>query len=678
MGFAAGICGTSTALAAGDLLVAEVAMMSAESGFFAMPMFLTLLMGMPVVALWVLLWGVRHRRKVASLFPGRTGRRVLPASMLWRRGIRAVLLLSSLLLIIFALAEPRYGKHVHLFEQKGVDLVVILDLSSSMDAKDVDPSRIERARREVSDLVDILEGDRVGLVIFAGGAYPRMPLTLDHDALLMLVEEVSTRDFQIQGSAMGDAIREGVKLLTADETSTAGRAILLMSDGEVHDPAGTLEAGAEAASSGVQIYSLGIGVEPSPIPLPEGGYLRDQDGQVVMSRPSPDVLIELARMTGGAYNNSVPSNSDVQSLYTGGVRKSLEAGLTGERQSISWQSGFQWPLGIAVLFTLFAAWLGDGRRRFGAAAALLLAVGLSTPHSGWAAGLADGDRAYRNGDYNEAIRVFSELLMEEPQNTDLYDRLGTARYRNGDFDGAARSFSEKSRLEGRENPNTLFNLGNAYYQSGRLEDAIDQYQAALERNPEYTGAERNKEMAEQEIVARRRLQPPPPEQQQSEQSGSDSEDQEDSSEKAPQDSQQQQGPNSQNPQGKPGEEGEQDEQDGDSGKSEQGSSGQTNEKSGQQQRKSGEGEEASQKAGGQKNPGNEQEKEGEDTTDAVSPESLEGGDEQTGEGQGGTSPGGEAAGNGKLTAQEAEELLDGVEEGRPRVVVPGRSEGKPW
>ena len=178
----------------------------AESGFWSQPAYLFALVVVPVVCLWVGAWGIRHRRILSTVFIGDVLERVFPKSVRFRRLTRAVLLLLALALVVFALAEPRYGKRVHLFAQKGVDMVLVLDLSSSMEAQDVDPSRIERARREVLDLVELLGSDRVGLVIYAGGAYPRMPLTQDHNALTMLVSEASTRDFQIQGSALGQAV----------------------------------------------------------------------------------------------------------------------------------------------------------------------------------------------------------------------------------------------------------------------------------------------------------------------------------------------------------------------------------------------------------------------------------------------------------------------------------------
>ena len=125
-----------------------------------------------------------------------------------------------------------------------------------------------------------------------------------------------------------------------------------------------------------------------------------------MTRPTPDVLIELARMTGGAFHESEASDRDVRALYLDGIQRSLEAGLTGERQEVSWQSGYQWPLGFAVLFGLFAAWLGEGRRVWGAAAMITLTFGLMSPTPSYAGSVAEGDSAYRVGNYQKAERIF--------------------------------------------------------------------------------------------------------------------------------------------------------------------------------------------------------------------------------------------------------------------------------
>lgn len=642
----------------------------ADNGFWTMPIFLLGLCGVPVLVFWVWLWSKQHMRVLRTRFTGTLLERVLPRSVRWRRALRNTSLLMAVTLSLIALAEPRYGKRVHLFAQKGVDMVLVLDLSSSMDARDVDPSRLERARREVEDLVALLGGDRVGLVIYAGGAYPRMPLTQDHDALKMLVSEVSTQDFQIQGTALGEAIEESIKLLTNDDTSTAGKAIFVLSDGEVHNIQSVLTAAQHAAEERIQIYSLQVGTEPSPIPLQNGGYLRDAQGEVVMTRPTPDVLVELARMTGGAFHESEASDNDVRALYLDGIQRSLEVGLTGERQEISWQSGYQWPLGFAVLFGLFAAWLGEGRRLWGAAAAFLFFSSIISTQPTYAGSVAEGDSAYRMGNYQEAERIFSELLMMQPTDSDLYGRLGATRYRSGDYDGAARAFQRQSELDGGTNPESLFNLGNAYFQSGRLQDAIEQYDAALSLEKEHPGAQRNRGLAQSEMEARRAIQPPPPEQNQ-EQEGAD-----ENASDEPQEGQNQQGTSGQQQQESKNK-GDNQKGDDEKGDQQEGSSGSGDTQEGQQSQQQGDGQEPTQQSSGQKSPSDNQEREDSEEVGGVNPDELggEGAEESQGSG---TSSDGERLKEGELSEDAAKELLDSVEEGRPRVVIPGRSEGKPW
>ncbi|MFK7929485.1 MAG: VWA domain-containing protein, partial [Myxococcota bacterium] len=295
-----------------------------ENGIFAAPGYLWLLLLVPLLAL--LMWGMGHlhNKRLSRLFRGDLKDRVRPRSVRTRRTVRDVLLLSALTLGILAISGPRFDKQVQLIKARGVDLVLVVDLSRSMDAADVDPSRLERVRREISDLLELLEQDRVGLVIFAGGAYARMPLSEDHQALKMLVDEMSTRDFQAQGSAMGEAITVAADLLTRDETSRAGKAAILFSDGEVHDPASALSAAEEARNRGVRLFTMGVGEAPAPIPLGQGLWQEDASGRRVLTAPSPDLLKEIARIGGGGYHSSQPSNADVRRLYREQVRSLLE------------------------------------------------------------------------------------------------------------------------------------------------------------------------------------------------------------------------------------------------------------------------------------------------------------------------------------------------------------------
>jgi Ca-activated chloride channel homolog len=655
-----------------------------EDGLFAAPGFLWLLLLVPLLGVLMVLMGRLHDRRLRAVFHGQAAEWVRPRGVRVRRTLRDGLLLTALTGGILALAGPRFDKRVRLVEASGVDLVLVVDLSRSMDAEDVDPSRLERARRELFDLVELLEGDRVGMVIFAGGAYARMPLTLDHQALRMLVEEMSTRDFQAQGSAMGEAIRIGTELLTREEGSRAGRALLLVSDGEVHSPTEALEAARAARAAEVRIFALGVGQEPAPIPLGAGHWQEDAAGRRVLSTPNPDFLRELARTGGGAYVDAVPSDRDVRRLYQQEIRGLLQAGVRGARPQVQWRQLWHWPLGLAVLCGLLAGWLGEGHRRWGLAAAVVLAVGLALPRPALAASLAEGDQAYRTGDYPEAVRIFTELAFDAPTDPELLRRLAAARYRAGDHEGAARAWERAAEVSEGPDPDALFNAGNAHARSGRYEEALERYDQVLARDPDHQGAARNRQVVAQELQRRQAEQPPPPPESQDQQGESDEgEEGQQGDPSQPQQGQQQGGPQEgqgepqegEDPQGSEEErpEGEQGEQQGEQpaggGKAE-------GERDPTDRQESGENE--TQGSGGRKRTSDSQERVDESEAGEVDPDELDPDAEGDPDAQGGAGGGQPVQTAEEVAAEEARKLLEGVEEGRPRITIPGGSGEKPW
>lgn len=652
----------------------------AEDGIFAASGYLWLLLAVPALAALMLVMGSVHTRRLRRLFRGDLADRIRPPGVRRRRTARDVLLLLALSCGIVALAGPRFDKQVQLVKAKGVDIVLAIDLSRSMDAEDVDPSRLERVRREVADLVELLEGDRVGLVIYAGGAYPRMPLSQDHQALKMLVEEMSTRDFQAQGSALAEAIAVGADLLTRDDESTAGKALVILSDGEVHDVTGVHAAAAEARDAGVRIFTMGIGEAAAPIPLGGGHWQEDRAGRRVLTTPNPDLLRELARIGGGAFVQSGPSDADMRRLYRDEIRGMLQAGTREVRPKVTWRQAWPYPLALGVLAALVASWLGEGRRKWGLAAAVLLAAGLATMSTpALAQSLVDGDDAYRDGRYVEAERIFNELTYDDPGNPDLYERLGAARYKAGDFEGAARAWERQSQLEGGD-PDALFNAGNAHTRSGRLEEALERYDQAIDGG--HQGAQQNRELVAGELE-RRRL-----EQQQREQEQQQEQQQQQGGEGQDGDESQggeagEQGAEGQPQSGQPpqdgqeqgeGEEGKEGDEDGEQEGQEQAASGQAEGERDPSSREQS-GENPTEDAGGRKQTSDDQERKDDSEDGALDPNDVdpEGNDGDPVAGQEGEVEDPEA-----LAAQQAEKLLDGVKEGRPRVTVPGRSGDKPW
>jgi Ca-activated chloride channel family protein len=263
-----------------------------------------------------------------------------------RSRIKYGLFLAAVFFLILALIGPRWGFHWEDIKRRGVDLVIVLDTSDSMLSQDVKPNRLERARREIYDLVKMVHGDRLGLVVFSGSAFIQCPLTLDYGAFLMLLDYIDTTVVPQKGTNIGEALRKAVSAF--DDLARSSKAIILISDGGnlQGDP---LAAANLAKQKGIKIYSIGIGRvdEESPIPLGSGGF-KYSDGKMVTTKLQDKVLEQIALATGGAYVRSVTGDLDLEKIYYEEINKKLEKReLQGTRVK-RWEERFQWPLTVAV------------------------------------------------------------------------------------------------------------------------------------------------------------------------------------------------------------------------------------------------------------------------------------------------------------------------------------------
>jgi Ca-activated chloride channel family protein len=647
-----------------------------------MPQWLWALLAVLALAGVLIGMGRVHAARLGSVFSGDLLERVWPRSVRVRRVVRDTLMLVGLALLVLALAEPRFGKRLQDLEAEGVDLVLVLDLSNSMNARDVDPSRLERARREILDLIEMLQGDRVGLVIYAGGAYPRMPLTLDYSALELLIRETDTRTFQAQGSALDAAIRSATELLQNTE-GEAGKAILVVTDGEVHRPDDALVAAEEAAAAGASIFGLVIGSQAAPIPNADGTWVTDPaTRQRAMSTPTTEVLTEMARISGGAVVQSVASNQDVARLYGEEIRGRVRSAVGRTVQREAWNTAFHWPLGVGAVLLLLSSWIGDGRSR-GVLTALFLSLLLAP--SAQAQSVREADALMRDGQYERAVDMLTELSLERPDDADLFSRLGTARYRAGDYEGAARAFSRESELSGGD-ADAEFNAGNAWFQSGQLDRAMERYERAISADEAHEGANRNRELVAAEIQQRRVQQQ---QQQQQQQQGGEEGGEPQEGEQSPQDQdgeqEGQQGQGQQDQEGQPDDQDQQGDQQGQEGQ--QGQQEQSGNPDEAQDAQASDGDEAQPDDGTREDEGDSDgqtkiedvegfEEEGEGEGQGEGSESTDEASDEDGSADGGE--GGEGGEEGDMDRAQAERVLDGVEEGRPRVVVPGEGGEKPW
>lgn len=276
---------------------------------FASPELLWLLLTVPLLAGGLLLGWARGRAAARRVGEEALVRRLVADRSPVLRVVKAAAVLLGVALALAALARPQYGGSTRLLRKRGIDIVVALDFSKSMLARDAYPSRIELAKREVMAMLAELAGDRVGLVAFAGETMT-YPLTTDYRAVGLFLRDLTPADMPIGGTALGEAIRASTRLFESDRTSARrSRVLILMTDGEDLE-GGPLEAAQAAAAAGVKIYALGIGSganEPIPLTAEDGswlGYMRGRDGSIVTTRLSADneaQLRELARVTGGRY-----------------------------------------------------------------------------------------------------------------------------------------------------------------------------------------------------------------------------------------------------------------------------------------------------------------------------------------------------------------------------------------
>lgn len=329
---------------------------------FGVPDNFWLLLLVPALALF-LVWALIRKRRTLARFAHQTMvPRLLDYQSPGWQYARYLLLLAGVFLLVLALTGPQFGAKTEVSKRRGVDVMVALDVSRSMLAGDVKPSRLERAQHQIAELLDQLEGDRVGLVIFAGHAFVQCPLTVDYGALRMFLDLADTGTVPVQGTALADAIALAARCLP--ESEAQDKAIVLFTDGENHlgDP---VSAAKEAAAKGIRIFAVGVG-SPGGELIPDlktGGYHQDEQGNYVKSRLDEQTLQQVAQASGGAYFRSTLGGGEVGQLRD--YLSQMDQREFGATRFTRYEERFQFCLLPALLCFLAEACLPEGRRRRG-------------------------------------------------------------------------------------------------------------------------------------------------------------------------------------------------------------------------------------------------------------------------------------------------------------------------
>lgn len=309
------------------------------------------------------LYAMRRRRIALELFcPDLTESRLGLRSITRRRHLKFALFAGAVAMLVLALAQPMVGQRMEKARRKGAEIVIAIDTSLSMAARDVEPSRLEAAKKAAYEIINRLANDRVSIVVFAGAAYKYCPLTVDHDAALMFLDSVTLSSTPQPGTAVGEAMRIAGEILGQAEGKH--RAMLLLSDGEDHAP-GALEAANKLnRETGAAIMVLGVGTpEGEPLPMVEDSgavadFKRDERGEVVISQLNEPALQELARAGNGLYKR-IDEPSAIAHIST--RLESLEGIQVGTYVYTDYGQRFQWPLLIAILLLAAEALIAEQR-----------------------------------------------------------------------------------------------------------------------------------------------------------------------------------------------------------------------------------------------------------------------------------------------------------------------------
>lgn len=309
---------------------------------FADPAYLYLLLILPFLVAFYLYSNYSRRKKIRQFGDPELLARLMPDVSKYRPDVKFWLIWVALGVSIFLLARPQFGSKMETVKRKGVEVVIALDISNSMLAQDVTPSRLEKAKKLISRLVDEFENDKVGLVVFAGDAFTQLPITSDYISAKMFLETISPALIATQGTAIGKALEVSMRSFTPNKG--VGRAIVMITDGENHE-GGATEAAKRAAEKGIRVFMLGIGSpEGAPIPL-EGTnqYRKDGEGNVIITKLNEVMCQEIAKAGDGMYIRVDNSNSaqralneEINKMSKSDVESKIYTEFDEQFQAIAW------------------------------------------------------------------------------------------------------------------------------------------------------------------------------------------------------------------------------------------------------------------------------------------------------------------------------------------------------
>ncbi len=479
---------------------------------FEDPIYLWLLWILPVLALIRFIgWRRRHAR-LKKLGDPVLLRQLMPGISKYRPTVKFSLLLAGLGLVIVMLARPQMGSKISHEKRQGIETIICLDISNSMLAEDVVPSRLDKSKMLVENLVDNFTNDKIGLVVFAGDAFVQLPITSDYVSAKMFLQNISPSLIQTQGTNIAQAIDLASKSFT--QQNNVGRAIIVITDGENHEP-GATEAAAVAKKKGINVFILGIGnTQGTPIPTSDGGYLKDNEGNTVMTALNEQMCKELAQAGSGQYIH-VDNTSDAEKLLNDDLTK-LQKGDTTSVVYSEYDEQFQ-AVGILVILLLmieicildvknpllrnikfFGKTLG-ARRATRSAKQIVIVVLLLFVCTGSLFAqndrmcIREGNKAYHVQKWAQADTQYRKAISKNNKNPQALYNLGCALMMQQKDSMAMQQYQQASQLETNKmrRSKSFHNMGVIMQNHREYAQAIECYKNALRCNPQDNEARYN-------------------------------------------------------------------------------------------------------------------------------------------------------------------------------------------
>ncbi len=475
---------------------------------FEEPTYLYLLAALPLIA--ILRWMLERKQlKRLKLFGDPTLlRHLMPDVSKMRPVVKFWMLLAAMALIIVMMARPQMGTRISHEKRTGIESIIAMDISNSMLAEDVTPSRLDRTKMMVENLVDNFTDDKIGLIVFAGDAFVQLPITSDYVSAKMFLSEIEPSLIATQGTDIATAINMAANSFTQQQG--VGKAIIVITDGEDHE-GGALEAAKAAKKKGMRVYVLGVGSDKgAPIPMGNGDYMKDRTGNTVMTKLNEEMCRQIAEAGGGAYIH-VDNNTNAQRQLDSELAKLSKKEMQSTIYS-DYDEQFQAFGIIAIILLILEICILEsknpiarrlnifGRKQRTTTLIVALLVASASFAQNDRRYITQGNKLFRSGQFDKAEVAYRKAIEKNPRNPQAHYNLGNSLMAQKKDSAAVQSFQKSTELETSKIRKAMafHNMGVVCQQHKMYGEAIEAYKNSLRLNPKDDATRYNLELCKRQ------------------------------------------------------------------------------------------------------------------------------------------------------------------------------------